>query len=126
MENFAMIIVLFIANIIMFLVFLYFYKKMQSSTNVLRSPYYTFHILEDSTKEMDFPDGSTIIFHDSDWNFSLDENNNLIAKSALGPSLSIKAYSDAYSFKKRFIDNLQKYNQSTHLVQRDGGKTINL
>lgn len=106
------IIMLFIANIIMFFCFYTSYKKIQNSKNVLQSSYYTFHILEDSTKEMDFPDGSTIIFHDSDWNFSLDENDNLIAKSALGPSLSIKAYSDAYGFKKRFIDNLQKYNRS--------------
>nr|CBI80312.1 conserved hypothetical protein [Bartonella sp. 1-1C] len=56
---------------------------------------------------MHFPDGSTIVFSDSDWDFSLDENDNLIAKSALGPSLSIKASGDVYGFKKRFIDSLR-------------------
>ncbi|WP_407965904.1 hypothetical protein [Bartonella sp. C271] len=96
-------IVFFMANVIVFFVDFYvFHKEMQSSS-------YTFCILEDLTKEMHFPDGSTIVFSDSDWDFSLDENDNLIAKSALGPSLSIKAYSNAYGFKKHFIDSLQKY-----------------
>ncbi|OLL53772.1 hypothetical protein KAE70_00860 [Bartonella henselae] len=115
MDNFAMIIVLFIANIIMFLCFYVSYKKIQSSTKVLQSSYYTFHILEDSTKEMHFPDGSTVVFNNSDWNFSLDENDNLIIQSALGPSsLSIKAYSNAYGFKKHFVDSLQKCMRSTN------------
>ncbi|WP_375651160.1 hypothetical protein [Bartonella sp. OT172YNZD] len=117
MDSFATMIVFFIVNVIMFFAGFYVsYKKMQSSTKVLQSSYYTFHILEDFTKEMHFPDGSTIVFSDSDWDFSLDENDNLIAKSALGSSLSIKTYSNAYGFKKRFIDSLQKYNRSTHSV----------
>ncbi|WP_317992906.1 hypothetical protein [Bartonella gliris] len=110
-SSWATIIVFFIVNVIMFFSGFYvFRKKIQNLS-------YTFHILEDSTKEMHFPDGSTIVFSDSDWDFSLDENDNLIAKSALGPSLSIKAYSNAHGFKKHFIDSLQKYTQSAHLVQ---------
>ncbi|WP_375694162.1 hypothetical protein [Bartonella sp. AD24XZML] len=116
MDSLAAMIVFFIVNVITIFCFYVSHKKMQSSTKVLQSSYYTFYILEDFTKEMHFPDGSTIVFSDSDWDFSLDENDNLIAKSALGPSLSIKAYSNAYGFKKRFIDSLQKYNRSTHLV----------
>ncbi|MBB6160141.1 hypothetical protein [Bartonella doshiae] len=108
--NFAMMIVFFIANVIMFLVGFYVFRKK------IKNLSYTFCILEDLTKEMHFPDGSTIVFSDSDWDFSLDENDNLIVQSTLGPSLSIKACSNAYGFKKRFIDNLQKYNRSTHLV----------
>ncbi|MDD9329504.1 MAG: hypothetical protein PV354_03500 [Bartonella sp.] len=99
----ATMIVFFMANVIMFFVGFYvFRKKIQNLS-------YTFCILEDLTKEMHFPDGSTIVFSDSDWDFSLDENDNLIAKSALGPSLSIKACSNVYGFKKHFIDSLQKY-----------------
>ncbi|WP_375618100.1 MULTISPECIES: hypothetical protein [unclassified Bartonella] len=116
MDIFATIIVLFTTNVITIFCFYVSHKKMQSSTKVLQRPYYTFHILKDSIKEMDFPDGSTIVFSDSDWNFSLDANDNLIVQSTLGPSLSIKAYSDAHGFKKHFIDSLQKYNRSTHLV----------
>ncbi len=110
----AAIIMLFTTNVITIFCFYVSHKKMQSSTKVLQRPYYTFHILKDSIKEMDFPDGSTIVFSDSDWNFSLDANDNLIAQSTLGPSLSIRAYSDAYGFKKYLIDNFQKYNRSIH------------
>ncbi|WP_246786288.1 hypothetical protein [Bartonella taylorii] len=110
----AAMIVFFIVNVITIFCFYVSHKKMQSSTKVLQRPYYTFHILKDSIKEMDFPDGSKIIFHDSDWNFSLDANDNLIVQSTLGPSLSIRAYSDAYGFKKYLIDNFQKYNRSIH------------
>ncbi|ENN94805.1 hypothetical protein BVtw_04870 [Bartonella vinsonii subsp. berkhoffii str. Tweed] len=86
--NFATIIVLFTNNVITIFCFYVSYKKMQSSTKVLKSPYYTFHILKDSIEEMDFPDGSKIIFHDSNWDFSLDENDNLRVQSTVGPSLS--------------------------------------
>ncbi|WP_375640816.1 MULTISPECIES: hypothetical protein [unclassified Bartonella] len=110
----AAIIMLFTTNVITIFCFYVSHKKMQSSTKVLQRPYYTFHILKDSIKEMDFPDGSTIVFSDSDWNFSLDANDNLIAQSTLGASLSIRAYSDAYGFKKYLIDNFQKYNRSIH------------
>ncbi|AQX28209.1 MULTISPECIES: hypothetical protein [unclassified Bartonella] len=56
----AGMIVFFMANVIMFFVGFYvFRKKIQNLS-------YTFCILEDSVTEMHFPDGSTIVFSDFD------------------------------------------------------------
>ncbi|WP_375613947.1 MULTISPECIES: hypothetical protein [unclassified Bartonella] len=117
----AAIIILFTTNVITVFclwayrkVFYLYRKKEQSYVNVLQKSYYTFYILKDLIQEIGFPEGCTIVFNNSDWNFSFDENNHLIAKNSLGPELSIKMHGDTKYFKENSQKIFEKHNRSKH------------
>ncbi|WP_375681460.1 MULTISPECIES: hypothetical protein [unclassified Bartonella] len=76
-----------------------------------KPPRYTFSSSEDLIHAIGFPDGCTIVFSNSDWNFSFDENNHLIAKNALGSKLYLEVYGNTQAFQEKFQGLFEKHNK---------------
>ncbi len=67
-----------------------------------KTPRYTFSTSDDLIHAIGLPEGCTLVFSNSDWNFSFDEHNHLIAKSTLGPMLNLEIHGDKRAFKEKF------------------------
>ncbi len=76
-----------------------------------RTPGYTFSCSEGLIHAIGFPDGCTIVFDNSDWSFSFDEYNHLIAKNDLGSMLYLEIHGNTQTFKEKFQGLFEKHNK---------------